>query len=105
MNVMFAGIRDYLYEDIPKLLVENSVGILNERGDEVSGQTASEILNQLIILLQTTSVIEINEYTLNILKNNIIPYFDTIIYKLINNWNVSIENIFIILQSYIINIL
>ena len=95
INYMFDGIRTYLYEDIPKLLVVNSVGILDEREDEVSGQTASEILNQLIILLQTTSVIEINEYTLNILKNNIIPYFDTIIYKLINNWNVSIENIFI----------
>ena len=56
-------------------------------------KTTGEILNNLIDLLKASSYIEINDYTINILKNSINPYFDTITYKLINNWNVVIENI------------
>jgi hypothetical protein len=97
INLMIDGIDDVLYNIIPKKFVRNSVNIYQNEDDEVSNpiETVSEILNNLIDLLKTTSYIEINDYTINILKNSINPYFDTITYKLINNWNVIIENIFI----------
>lgn len=90
------NIKDYLYDMIPKLFVKNSVSIYKDYYDETEGQiqTVAEILNSLIDLLKTSSPIDISDYTISLMKDNIVPYFDTIIYKLINNWNVVIENIF-----------
>jgi hypothetical protein len=94
---MTNGILKQLYEIIPHKFVSNSVNIYKNNDEEVTNQleTTAEILNNLIDLLKTSSSIPINDYTINILKNNIVPYFDTITYKLINNWNVVIENIFL----------
>jgi len=82
---------------MPQKFVRNSVNIYHNYDDEMANpiETTAEIINNLIDLLKTSSYIEINDYTINILKNSINPYFDTITYKLINNWNVEIENIFL----------
>ncbi len=90
------SIKDYLYNIIPQLFVKNSVNIYKDYYDETEGmiQTVAEILNSLIDLLKTSSPIDISDYTIDLMKNEIVPYFDTIVYKLINNWNVVIENIF-----------
>jgi hypothetical protein len=90
------NIKDYLYNMIPQLFVKNSVNIYKDYYDETEGmiQTVAEILNSLIDLLKTSSPIDISDYTIDLMKNEIVPYFDTIVYKLINNWNVVIENIF-----------
>jgi hypothetical protein len=95
INLMVEEIRDPLYNIIPQKFVSNSVNIYNDIDDEAANpiETVSDILNSLIDLLKTSSYIEINDYTINILKNNIVQYFDTITFKLINNWNVVIENI------------
>ena len=97
IDLMVDGIDDVLYNIIPKKFVRNSVNIYMNEDDEASNpiESVSEILNNLIDLLNTKSDIPINDYTINILKNSINPYFDTITYKLINNWNVVIENIFL----------
>ncbi len=97
INLMIKGIDYVLYNIIPQKFVRNSVNIYNDPNDEAENpiETVSEILNNLIDLLKTSSYININDYTINILKNSINPYFDTITYKLINNWNVVIENIFL----------
>lgn len=97
VNYIFEGIKDSLYNTVPKLFVKNSVNIYESREDEASStiQTVADILNNLIDLLKTSSPIEINLYTINMIKNNVVQYFDTITYKLIYNWNVVIENIFI----------
>jgi hypothetical protein len=97
IDLMVNDIKDILYKIIPHKLVRNSVNIYNDINDEAGNmvETVAEILNNLIDLLKTTSYIEINDYTINILKNNIVQYFDTITFKLINNWNVVIENIFL----------
>ena len=97
INLMVNGIDDVLYNIIPKKFVRNSVNIYINEDDELANpiESVSEILNNLIDLLKTSSYIEIDDYTINILKNSINPYFDTITYKLINNWNVVIENIFL----------
>jgi len=97
IDYMTNGILKQLYEIIPHKFVSNSVNIYKNNDEEVTNQleTTAEILNNLIDLLKTSSSIPINDYTINILKNNIVPYFDTITYKLINNWNVVIENIFL----------
>ena len=94
---MVADIENILYNVLPQKFVRNSVNIYNDVNDEASSsiETVAEILNNLIDLLKTSSYIEINDITINILKNNIVQYFDTITYKLINNWNVVIENIFL----------
>jgi hypothetical protein len=90
-------IKDYLYKDVPELFVRNGASIYKDEEDEVSANitTVAEILNNLLDLLKTSSSIDIDDYTINLIKNNIITYFDTIVYKIINNWNVLIENIFI----------
>ena len=95
IDLMVDEIRDPLYKIIPQKFVRNSVNIYNDIDDEYSNpiETVADILNSLIDLLKVSSYIEINEYTINILKNNIVQYFDTITFKLINNWNVVIENI------------
>jgi hypothetical protein len=97
INLIVDGIHKVLYNIIPQKFVRNSVSIYNDTDDESenSVETVAEILNNLIDLLKTSSYIDINDYTINILKNNIVQYFDTITYKLINNWNVVIENIFL----------
>lgn len=97
IDLMVADIKDLLYKSIPHKFVRNSVNIYNDRYDEETSviETTAEILNNLIDLLKASSYIEINDITINILKNNIVQYFDTITYKLINNWNVVIENIFL----------
>jgi hypothetical protein len=94
INLMVLEIKDPLYNIIPQKFVRNSVNIYNDMDDEASNpiETVAEILNNLIDLLKTSNF-EINDYTINILKNNIVQYFDTITFKLINNWNVVIENI------------
>jgi hypothetical protein len=97
IDLMVVDIEDVLYNSIPHKFVRNSVNIYNNQDDEssFSVETVAEILNNLVDLLKTSSYIEINDITINILKNNIVQYFDTITYKLINNWNVVIENIFL----------
>ncbi len=82
---------------MPELFVRNGVSIYKDEEDEASANiiTVAEILNNLLDLLKTSSSIDIDDYTINLIKNNIITYFDTIVYKIINNWNVLIENIFI----------
>ncbi len=95
INLMVSEIEFVLYNVIPQKFVRNSVNIYKDIDDESANpiETVSEILNNLIDLLKTSSYIEINDYTINILKNNVVQYFDTITFKLINNWNVVIENI------------
>jgi hypothetical protein len=90
-------IIDYLYETIPKILVKNSVNIFEDQQEEASNIiiTVAEILNNLLDLLKASSPIELDDYTINLIKSTIVPYFDTITFKIINNWNVVIENIFI----------
>ena len=97
IDLMVSDIEDVLYNVIPSKFVHNSVNIYDNQEDEASYviETVADILNNLIDLLKVSSYIEINDYTINILKNNIVQYFDTIVFKLINNWNVVIENIFI----------
>jgi hypothetical protein len=97
INLMVIDIEYLLYNLIPHKFVRNSVNIYNDQSDEASSsvETVADILNNLIDLLKTSSYIDINDITINILKNNIVQYFDTITYKLINNWNVVIENIFL----------
>jgi ElaB/YqjD/DUF883 family membrane-anchored ribosome-binding protein len=90
-------LKNYLYKEVPELFVRNGAGIYKDEEDEVSANiiTVAEILNNLLDLLKSSSSIDIDDYTINLIKNNIITYFDTIVYKIINNWNVLIENIFI----------
>ena len=97
IDYMVAPINDYLYNTVPIIFVKNSVGIFQNYNDEMENisMTVAEVLNNLLDLLVTSSPIKIDPYVLNIMKNNVNQYFDTIVYKIINNWNVLVENIFI----------
>jgi hypothetical protein len=87
----------YLYSDVAKKLVINSVSIYEDASDKESyeTQTVSEILNSFIDLMATNSPIEIDRNTIAILKTNIVQYFDSIVGRTINNWNVCAENMFL----------
>ena len=97
IDYMVEPIKDYLYNTIPSIFVRNSVGIFKNYNDEMENisMTVAEVLNNLLDLLVTSSPIKIDSYVLNIMKNNVNQYFDTIVYKIINNWNVVVENMFI----------
>ncbi len=97
ITYMVSIIKDELYNEIPTKFVKNSCNIFQDQNEKSIHviETVSEILGNLIDKINQDSGISINEYTINIFKSNIIPYFDTIVYKLINNWNVVIENIFL----------
>ena len=94
INYIFDPIKEYLYETIPEIFVSNSVNIYIDESLSREVQSVSTVLNNFLDLLKTSSPIDIDEYTINLLKNNFIMYFDTIVWKTINNWNVVIENIF-----------
>jgi hypothetical protein len=97
IDYMVEPIKDYLYNTVPSIFVRNSVGIFKNYNDEMENisMTVAEVLNNLLDLLVTSSPVKIDSYVLNIMKNNVNQYFDTIVYKIINNWNVVVENIFI----------
>jgi hypothetical protein len=90
-------LKQYLYGEVAKKFVMNSVSCYEDIEDKESYevQTTSDILNQFLDFMETNSPIEIHKNTMSILKNNIVPYFDTIIGKTINNWNVVSENMFL----------
>ncbi len=90
-------LTNFMDNIIPKLFVNNAVGLFENIHDESekTDQTVSEILGNFIDLMRETSEIEITRYTIDILKSNVNQYFDSIVYKIINNWNVVIENILI----------
>ncbi len=96
VDYIFDPVKEHLYNIIPEIFVSNSVNIYTQIDDSLNKeiQTVSMILNNLLDLLKSSSPIEIDEYTINLLKNNFVMYFDTIVWKTINNWNVVIENIF-----------
>ncbi len=96
VEYIFNPIKEHLYDIIPEIFVSNSVNIYKDIDDTLNKeiQTVSMVLTNLLDLLKSSSPIEIDEYTINLLKNNFVMYFDTIVWKTINNWNVVIENIF-----------
>lgn len=97
VDYIFDSIKYKLYNDIPIMLVKNSVNIFQNKYDEAeySILPLSEILSTLIDYMITTSPININKYTSDILKNNLIQYYDTYVYKYIYSWNNSIESIYL----------
>jgi hypothetical protein len=90
-------LKEYLYGEVAEKFVRNSISCYEDIEDKESYevQTVADILNQFLDFMETNSPIEIHKNTMSILKNNIVPYFDTIIGKTINNWNVVSENMFL----------
>ena len=95
-------IKRYLYGEVAQKLVINSVSIFDDAEEKESyeTQTTTEILNSFLDLLVAESPIELHENTLTILKSNIVPYFDTITNRTINNWAVCAENMFLYLINH-----
>lgn len=88
---------EYLYGEVATKLVINSASIYEDMEDKESyeTQTVAEILNSFIDLMATNSPIDIEKQQIEILKKNIVPYFDSIVGKTITNWNVCSENMFL----------
>jgi hypothetical protein len=101
-HIITNDIKRYLYGEVAEKLVINSVNIFDdvEEKESYDTQTTSEILNSFLDLLVTDSPIELHENTITILKSNIIPYFDTIVNRTINNWAVCAENMFLYLINH-----
>ena len=100
--IITSDIKIYLYGEVAQKLVINSVSIFDDAEEKESyeTQTTAEILNSFLDLLVTESPIELHENTLTILKSNIVPYFDTIVNRTINNWAVCTENMFLYLINH-----
>ena len=94
-------IRNYLYNDVAKKFVKTSVSIFKDSNEKASYEiaTVTEILNSFVDLMLVESFTKLDNNIIEILKNNIIPYYDTIVNKIIINWNITIENMFL----YMIN--
>nr|QFG74736.1 MAG: hypothetical protein [Megaviridae environmental sample] len=95
------NVTEKLYNDdsnnIAERLVINAVKIFKNRSNEENheDETVEEILTEFFNYLEIQSdPYKISEFTIGILKSEISKYFDTISFKIINNWNVVIENVF-----------
>jgi len=96
IKFIFIKFRKYLYDELSIKLVINSTNIFtsDEEENEHIPQSIYDILNDSITYLTSTSPINIDDYTINNIKEGYI-YFDNIIKKIINNWRITIENVFL----------
>jgi len=96
-TIITPEILDYLYNEVVIRFVKNGATIYHDESDKASFeiQTVTEIMNEFIDLMLVETMNNVDNNIIDILKNSIVPYFDTIVFKTIANWNVCAENIFI----------
>jgi hypothetical protein len=108
INMIIIKFKPYLYDKLSTLFVINNTSVFMDENEKAGyeKQSVNDLLEQAIELLESTSIRTINDITKNRLRE-IIPYFETIIPKLINNWRAVIENqfLFIINHSRILKII
>ena len=90
-------IKKYLYKEVCEKFVKLAVSIYIDSSEKASYEvlTVTEILSSFIDLMLSESFDKLDNNIIEILKNNIVPYYDTIVNKIILNWNVCIENMFL----------
>lgn len=95
------NIKKYLYEEVAEKFVKTSVSIYIDSNEKASYEilTVTEILHSFIDLMLSESFDKLDNNIVEVLKNNIVSYYETIVNKIILNWNVCIENMFL----YMIN--
>ena len=93
-------IGEKLYDNeksIAEKLVINAVKIFKNKNEEAEHveETTEEILKVFFEYLENVKIpVKLSENVMKILNGIILQYFDTITAKIINNWNVVIENVF-----------
>ena len=90
-------IIDLLYKDISVDLVQSIVGMYENKQDKnkYTVKETDDILYTFIDSMETLSPIQLSDYTIKVLKNNIVKYLGTIIPKIIQNWKITIENVYL----------
>ena len=88
---------DILNNNIAIDLVQSNVGMFKSKKDklEYTVKDTDDILYSFIDSMDTLSPIKLSDYTIKILKNNIVKYLGTIIPKIIQNWKITIENVYL----------
>ena len=82
------------------MFVKYSTRIFNEEQDKLEfeeffNDDIETILNKFYDLLEGLSPVKLNKNSKKIYLEYVVPYFNAIIGKTINNWRVCIENIFL----------
>jgi hypothetical protein len=95
--VFTAKVKEYLYKTLPGELIKNNLKIFKNSIEEDShiNKSITELFEDLFTMLKRESkLIIIDENIIQLLNNNVVDYYDTIIPSLLNNWQVLIENQF-----------
>ncbi len=88
---------DILNDSIAIELVQSNVGMFKSKKDKLAYtvKDTDDILYSFIDSMETLSPIELSDYTIKVLKNNIVKYLGTIIPKIIQNWKITSENVYL----------
>lgn len=88
---------DILNNNVAIDLVQSIVGMFESKKDknQYTPKETDDILYGYIDSLETLSPIPLSEYTVKVLKNNIVKYLGTIIPKIIQNWKITSENVYL----------
>ena len=88
---------DILNNSVAIELVQSNVGMFESKKNKLAYtvKDTDDILFSFIGSMETLSPIELSDYTIKILKNNIVKYLGTIIPKIIQNWKITCENVYL----------
>ena len=88
---------DILNNNIAIELVQSNVNMFESKKDKLEYiiKDTDDILFSFIDSMETLSPIELSDYTVKVLKNNIVKYFGTIVPKIIQNWKITCENVYL----------
>lgn len=88
---------DILNYSIAIELVQSNIDMFESKKDKLAYtvKDTDDILFSFIDSMETLSPIELSDYTVKVLKNNIVKYLGTIIPKIIQNWKITCENVYL----------
>ena len=94
------SIEHNLYDIMPELFVKYSTKIFKDEYDKLEfeeffNDDIETVLNNFFDLMEGLSPVKLNKNSKKIYLEYVVPYFNAIISKTINNWRVCIENVFL----------
>jgi len=95
--VFTQNVKEYLYKTFPTELIKNNLKIFENSIEEDGhiNKSITELFEDLFTMIKRESkLITVDEEVIQLLNNNVVDYYDTIIPSLLNNWQVLIENQF-----------
>ena len=96
-DVSGESLIDILNNNVAIELVQSIADMFKSKKDKLAYtvKDTDDILFSFIDSMETLSPIELSDYTIKVLKNNIVKYLGTIVPKIIQNWKITCENVYL----------